>query len=107
MRKSCAAKADSCAGSVKAPVTGCVAMLSASSMRGGPCSGPCFGSCSLRGALRARTGSCSLRRANQLRARRVASIEGPRYITRYRRLEFGTSPPAASNGAALGRSESG
>eukprot|EP00964_Phaeocystis_antarctica_P077400 scaffold48029_cov69-Phaeocystis_antarctica.AAC.7 len=46
-RKNCAAKADSCMGSAKVPVTGCITMLA--------------GSCSLRGALLVRSCSCGPR----------------------------------------------
>eukprot|EP00964_Phaeocystis_antarctica_P147318 scaffold113859_cov63-Phaeocystis_antarctica.AAC.2 len=51
MRNSCAAKADSCEPSAKAPVTGCIAMLAAAAVLAAAASrsGHGSGSCSLRG----------------------------------------------------------
>eukprot|EP00964_Phaeocystis_antarctica_P005424 scaffold2960_cov61-Phaeocystis_antarctica.AAC.8 len=52
IRKSCAAQTDSCEGSAKAPVMGCIAMLAAAAAIGAAASrsGHGSGSCSLRGA---------------------------------------------------------
>eukprot|EP00964_Phaeocystis_antarctica_P034180 scaffold19422_cov63-Phaeocystis_antarctica.AAC.1 len=57
IRKSCAAKADSCEASAKAPVTGCIAMLAAAAVLGAAASrsGHRSGSWSLRGALASRS----------------------------------------------------
>eukprot|EP00964_Phaeocystis_antarctica_P061691 scaffold36878_cov66-Phaeocystis_antarctica.AAC.1 len=56
MRKSCTAQADSCEGSAKAPVTGCIAMLAAAAVLAAAASrsGHGSGSWSLRGALEGR-----------------------------------------------------
>eukprot|EP00964_Phaeocystis_antarctica_P018432 scaffold10192_cov59-Phaeocystis_antarctica.AAC.7 len=58
MRKSCAVKATSCEGSAKAPVTGCIAMLTAATVLGASAASTSehgSGSCSLRGALECRS----------------------------------------------------
>eukprot|EP00964_Phaeocystis_antarctica_P018427 scaffold10192_cov59-Phaeocystis_antarctica.AAC.2 len=57
IRKSCAAQADSCDGSAKAPVTGCTVMLAAAAVLGGAASRSEHGSgsCSPRGALACRS----------------------------------------------------
>eukprot|EP00964_Phaeocystis_antarctica_P064663 scaffold38931_cov66-Phaeocystis_antarctica.AAC.1 len=60
MRKSCAAKANSCEGSEKVPVTRCISVIAATASQSiACCSGS--GSSSLRGVARARSGSARSR----------------------------------------------